>query len=110
MVSAAFSAYDTVQVDGTRRCPATGSSSRPAREPRSRRSPGWPSAGYLDADSIWSLSSLPKSLTVMTTEPVGIEFAQCFARLGSKVTVLAESAAILAAATTRKPRRCSRSS
>ena len=32
------------------------------------------------------------SLTVITTEPVGIEFAQCFARLGSKVTVLTESA------------------
>jgi pyruvate/2-oxoglutarate dehydrogenase complex dihydrolipoamide dehydrogenase (E3) component len=92
--SATFAAYDTVEVDGAllpshRFIIASGSRAAvPAV-------PGLVEAGYLDADSIWTLSSLPKSLIVMTTEPVGLEFAQSFARLGSKVTVLAESATIL---------------
>ncbi len=92
--AAAFSAYDTVQVDGKllpshRFLIATGS------RPVMPEIAGLAESGCLDSDSIWTLSSLPQSLTVITTEPVGIEFAQCFARLGSKVTVLSESDAIL---------------
>jgi pyruvate/2-oxoglutarate dehydrogenase complex dihydrolipoamide dehydrogenase (E3) component len=92
--SATFAAYDTVEVDGAllpshRFIIASGSRAAvPAI-------PGLAESGYLDADSIWTLSSLPESLIVITTEPVGLEFAQCFARLGSKVTVLTENAAIL---------------
>ncbi len=87
--SAAFSAYDTVKVDGEllpsqRFVIATGSR---AVAPEIK---GLSGCGYLDSESIWSLSALPKSLTVITTEPAGIEFAQCFARLGSKVTVLTD--------------------
>ncbi len=85
--SAAFSAYDTVEVEGkllpsNRFVIATGAR---AAAPEI---PGLAQCGYLDSESIWSLSALPRSLTVITTEPVGLEFAQCFARLGSKVTVL----------------------
>jgi pyruvate/2-oxoglutarate dehydrogenase complex dihydrolipoamide dehydrogenase (E3) component len=85
--SAAFSAYDTVQVNGkllasSRFVIATGSR---AKAPEI---PGLKECGYLDAESIWSLTALPESLTVITTEPAGVEFAQCFARLGSKVAVL----------------------
>ena len=86
--SASFVAYDTVQVDGADRIPshrfviATGS--RPAVP----AIPGLAEAGYLDDHSIWSLASLPESLIVLGSEPTGIEFAQCFARLGSKVTLL----------------------
>jgi pyruvate/2-oxoglutarate dehydrogenase complex dihydrolipoamide dehydrogenase (E3) component len=92
--SAAFSAYDTVQVDGKllpsqRFVIATGS------RPSLPAIPGLAECGALDSESIWSLPSLPQSLTVITTEPVGIEFAQCFARLGSRVTVLTASGAIL---------------
>ena len=92
--AAAFSAYDTVQVDGKlfpshRFLIATGS------RPVMPEIAGLAESGCLDSDSIWTLSSLPQSLTVITTEPVGIEFAQCFARLGSKVTLLSESDVIL---------------
>jgi pyruvate/2-oxoglutarate dehydrogenase complex dihydrolipoamide dehydrogenase (E3) component len=89
--SAAFSAYDTVQVDGTTSLPgqrfiiATGSrASVPAI-------PGLAEAGYIDGGSIWSLSTLPRSVTVVSAEPAGIEFAQCLARLGARVTLLTES-------------------
>ena len=68
-------------------CPVTGSSSRRARAVAPEIK-GLAECGYFDSDSIWSLSALPGRLTVITTEPAGIEFAQCFARLGSKVTVL----------------------
>jgi pyruvate/2-oxoglutarate dehydrogenase complex dihydrolipoamide dehydrogenase (E3) component len=92
--SAAFSAYDTVQVDGKlfpshRFVIATGS------RPVAPEIPGLAECGYLDADSIWSVSALPESLTVITTEPAGLELAQCFARLGSKVTVLSGLDSIL---------------
>ncbi len=93
--SASFVAYDTVQVDGADRIPshrfviATGS--RPAVP----AIPGLAEAGYLDDHSIWSLASLPESLIVLGSEPTGIEFAQCFARLGSKVTLLTGAPRIL---------------
>jgi pyruvate/2-oxoglutarate dehydrogenase complex dihydrolipoamide dehydrogenase (E3) component len=92
--SATFTAYDTVEVDGAllpshRFIIATGSR---AAIPVI---PGLADSGYLDTESIWGISSLPKSLIVITTEPVGLELAQCFARLGSNVTVLTESTAIL---------------
>lgn len=89
--SATFAAYDTVEVDGAR-LPShrfiIASGSRAAIP----TIPGLAESGCLDTDSIWTLSSLPKRLIVITTEPVGLEFAQCFARLGSEVTVLALSA------------------
>ncbi len=93
--SAAFSAYDTVLIDGTTSLPsqrfliATGSRAAvPAI-------PGLADAGYLDGGSIWSLSALPQSITVLSAEPAGIEFAQCLARLGARVTLLTESAQLL---------------
>ncbi len=57
--------------------------------------PGLAEAGYLDDRTLWSLESLPESLTIIGAGPTGIEFAQCFARFGTKVTVLAESPRIL---------------
>jgi len=93
--SAAFEAYDTVQVDGTTRVPgqrfviATGS--RPAVP----AVPGLAEAGYLDNRTLWSLSKLPESVIVIGSEPVGLEFAQSFARFGAKVTVLTSSPRLL---------------
>ena len=90
--SAAFSSYDTVLVDETTALPsqrfiiATGSRAAvPAI-------PGLAEAGYLDGSSIWSLTTLPESVTVSSAEPAGIEFAQCLARLGARVTLLTETA------------------
>lgn len=90
-----FEAYDTIVVDGKttlnglRFIIATGS--RPAVPDI----PGLAEAGHLDSRSVWSLEELPESLLVLGAGPTGLEFAQAFARLGSKVTLLAESAHIL---------------
>jgi len=92
--SAAFEAYDTVRVDdksivGQRFVIATGS------RPLIPQIPGLDEAGYLDNSKIWTLTALPAHLIVLGTEPTGLEFAQCFARLGSRVTIVAEAARIL---------------
>ena len=93
--TAAFDAYDTVLLDGTQRIEgqrfviATGS--RPA--PPSI--PGLNEAGYLDDSSLWSLTQVPESLTVIGAGPIGLEFAQVFARLGSRVTVLTHEDRVL---------------
>jgi len=42
---------------------------------------------YLTSTEILELQELPKSLVVLGANAVGLEFAQMFARLGSKVTV-----------------------
>jgi len=92
--TAVFEAYDTVRVDdkplnGQRFVVATGS------RPLVPEIPGLAEAGYLDNSKIWSLTSLPEHLIVLGNEPAGLEFAQCFARLGSKVTVMAAADRIL---------------
>lgn len=50
--------------------------------------PGLDKVPYLTTNTIWGLRVLPKKLLVMGGGPIGCELAQCFARLGSKVTVL----------------------
>ncbi len=93
--SAAFAAYDTVGLDdgtlipGRRFVIATGS--RPAVP----EIPGLAAAGFLDNTRLWSLGAAPESLIVIGAGPTGIEFAQCFARFGSRVTILADSSQIL---------------
>jgi len=93
--TAAFEAYDTVLLNGTGRIEgqrfviATGS--RPAPP----QIPGLSEAGSLDDASLWSLTQVPESLTVIGAGPIGMEFAQVFARLGSKVTVLTDEDRVL---------------
>jgi pyruvate/2-oxoglutarate dehydrogenase complex dihydrolipoamide dehydrogenase (E3) component len=92
--SAEFEAYDTVRVagkplNGQRFVIATGS------RPSIPEIPGLAEAGYLDNSKVWGLASLPEHLIVIASEPAGLEMAQCFARLGSKVTVLSNAARIL---------------
>jgi pyruvate/2-oxoglutarate dehydrogenase complex dihydrolipoamide dehydrogenase (E3) component/uncharacterized membrane protein YdjX (TVP38/TMEM64 family) len=48
--------------------------------------PGIENTGYLTSDTIWDLRALPQRLVVLGGGPIGSELAQCFARLGSKVT------------------------
>jgi pyruvate/2-oxoglutarate dehydrogenase complex dihydrolipoamide dehydrogenase (E3) component/uncharacterized membrane protein YdjX (TVP38/TMEM64 family) len=48
--------------------------------------PGVEKAGYLTSDTVWDLRKLPARLVVLGGGPIGCELAQCFARLGSKVT------------------------
>ncbi len=93
--SPAFEAYDTVILDGKTRIEAhrfvIATGSRPARP----RIPGLAEAGALDNTTLWDLDALPSSLVILGAGPTGLEFAQVFARLGSKVTVLADSRHVL---------------
>lgn len=50
---------------------------------------------YSTNKEIFSLESLPQSLIVLGAGPIGVEMAQSFARLGSKVTVIQRSDQIL---------------
>ena len=93
--SPAFEAYDAVLLDGRTRIEghrfviATGS--RPKIPPI----PGLVDSGFLTHETIWDLTDLPESLLILGAGPVGLEFAQAFVRLGSKVTVLDSNHQIL---------------
>ena len=50
--------------------------------------PGLNEVGYLTSDTLWDLRELPERLVVLGGGPIGCELAQCFARLGSRVTVI----------------------
>ncbi|MEJ2177566.1 MAG: FAD-dependent oxidoreductase [Gammaproteobacteria bacterium] len=43
---------------------------------------------YLTSDNIWELDEVPNKLVVLGGGPIGCELAQCFARLGSKVSIV----------------------
>jgi pyruvate/2-oxoglutarate dehydrogenase complex dihydrolipoamide dehydrogenase (E3) component len=61
-----------------------GTGSRPALP----NTPGIKEAGYLTNEDVFDLQNLPKRLAVIGGGPIGVEMAQAFHRLGSKVTVL----------------------
>jgi len=52
-------------------------------------------AGYLTNETIFSLTDLPRRLGVIGAGPIGSEMAQCFARFGSRVTVLEKMGHVL---------------
>lgn len=91
---AVFTGRDAVRVGDTtlrfkKACIATGA--RAAAPPI----PGLAEAGYLDNESIFTLTSLPSRLAVIGAGPIGSELAQSFARFGAKVTLLDASATVL---------------
>lgn len=57
--------------------------------------PGLDGAGYLTHETLWELRALPESLLVMGAGPIGIEMAQAFSRLGSRVTVVGAAGQVL---------------
>ena len=57
--------------------------------------PGIEDTGYLTSDTVWDLRELPPRLVVLGGGPIGSELAQCFARLGSRVTQVEMLARIL---------------
>jgi pyruvate/2-oxoglutarate dehydrogenase complex dihydrolipoamide dehydrogenase (E3) component len=93
--SAAFEAYDTLTVSGSRSLSAHRFVIATGSRPAVPELPGLAEAGYLDEQSLLSLASRPAHLIILGSETVAIEFAQAFARLGSKVTVLSPSPVIL---------------
>lgn len=42
----------------------------------------------LTSDNLWSIRELPKRLLVLGAGPIGCELSQCFARFGSKVSIM----------------------
>ena len=50
--------------------------------------PGIDDVEYLTSDTIWNLRELPSRMVVLGGGPIGCELAQCFSRLGSKVTLV----------------------
>ena len=50
--------------------------------------PGIEAVGYLTSDTVWELRTQPARLLVLGGGPIGCELAQCFARLGSQVTIV----------------------
>jgi pyruvate/2-oxoglutarate dehydrogenase complex dihydrolipoamide dehydrogenase (E3) component len=60
--------------------------------------PGLQEAGYDTNETIFSCRLLPPRLAVIGAGPVGVELAQAFARLGSQVTLIEQSARVLPAA------------
>lgn len=50
---------------------------------------------YLHSDNIWELKSLPKKMLFLGGGPIGCELAQCFARLGSEISILDIAPSIL---------------
>ena len=57
--------------------------------------PGLADAPYLTNNSIFNLTELPKRFGVIGAGPIGLELAQAFQRLGSKVTVFSRDEQIL---------------
>lgn len=57
--------------------------------------PGLKESGVLTNESALKLETLPERLAILGGGPIGIEFAQIFSRLGSKVTVIERAGRIL---------------
>jgi pyruvate/2-oxoglutarate dehydrogenase complex dihydrolipoamide dehydrogenase (E3) component/uncharacterized membrane protein YdjX (TVP38/TMEM64 family) len=58
--------------------------------------PGLQEAHPLTSETVWDLRELPKRLVVLGGGPIGCELAQCFARLGARVTQIEMAPRILA--------------
>ncbi len=89
-----FSGRDTFEINGEslkgrRFIIATGSSPAPLPIP------GLNEAGSLTNESALRLKELPRTLAIIGGGPIGVEFAQVFARLGSSVTVIEKGGQLL---------------
>ena len=67
--------------------------------------PGLDEIGFLTNETLFDLEEQPEHLMVLGAGPIGVEMAQAFARLGSRVTVVSLDPTILP----RDEERCSRS-
>lgn len=64
-------------------------------EPWAPPAPGLEEAGYWTYETVFDQDELPGSLIVLGGGPVGVELAQTFSRLGSKVTILEAAGRVL---------------
>jgi pyruvate/2-oxoglutarate dehydrogenase complex dihydrolipoamide dehydrogenase (E3) component len=58
--------------------------------------PGIADVPFLTNETVFSLTELPRHLVVIGGGPIGCELAQCFARFGSKVTLVERASRLLA--------------
>lgn len=84
--TARFVSGDAVEVDGTRlrfkkAMIATGT------RPMVPKMPGLAEAGYLTNETVFDLTTLPRSLLVIGGGPLGCELAQAFCRFGSHTVI-----------------------
>jgi pyruvate/2-oxoglutarate dehydrogenase complex dihydrolipoamide dehydrogenase (E3) component len=92
--TARFTSQRVVNVDGrvlTAKRIVVASGSRPALPPIR----GLESVPYLTNESIFELAELPSHLLVLGGGAIGLELAQAFVRLGSRVTVVEASTTLL---------------
>ena len=57
--------------------------------------PGIDTVDYLTSDTVWNIREQPKKLVVLGGGPIGCELGQCFARLGSQVTIVQRPSRLL---------------
>ncbi|MYG80447.1 MAG: hypothetical protein F4187_01135, partial [Gemmatimonadetes bacterium] len=57
--------------------------------------PGLAESGYWTYETVFDQDELPESIAILGGGPIGTEFAQVFARLGSRVTILEMAPTIL---------------
>ena len=57
--------------------------------------PGLAESGALTNETLFNLTALPQRLAIIGGGPIGCEMAQCFARLGSQVTIYQQSDRLL---------------
>ncbi len=92
--NARFLGPGALDVDGTRlefKRAVVATGARPIRPPV----PGLAEAGYLDNETVFTLTERPRRLGVIGSGPIGCELAQAFRRLGSEVTILEQMGQIL---------------
>ena len=83
-----------VEVDG-RRLTARAIILATGSQPMEPAIPGLSDIDYLTSDTVWNLTALPARLLVLGGGPIGCELAQCFARFGSRVTLIERGARLL---------------
>jgi len=57
--------------------------------------PGLDKIKYLHTDNVWEIREQPKRLVIVGGGPIGSEIGQCFARLGTKVTIIQRAKQLL---------------
>ena len=91
---ARFTSPSSIDVDGIRldfNRAVIASGARAAELPV----PGLAEVGYLTNETVFTLTELPRRVTVIGAGPIGCELAQAFARFGSQVSLLTDGAEIL---------------
>ncbi len=87
--SAVFEAYDTIVLDRRQRLCARHFAIATRARPYVPQVAGLDSVPYLTSETVWGLTEVPEDLLICGQGAEAVLFAQAFARLGSKVTILA---------------------